>query len=75
MVEGAGGASDFSALQADLSAGRSDRFRYYLFDLLYLDGEDMRSPPLADPQGAPGRAARRRARPCASASTSTKTAR
>ncbi len=29
VVEGAAGASDFSALQADLSAGRTDRFRYY----------------------------------------------
>ena len=46
MVEGAGGASDFSALQADLSANRTDRFRYYLFDLLYLDGEDLRAEPL-----------------------------
>ena len=42
MVEAAGGASDFSALQADLSANRTDRFLYYLFDLLYLDGEDLR---------------------------------
>jgi len=46
VVEGAGGASDFSALQADLSASRTDRFRYYLFDLLYLDGEDLRAVPL-----------------------------
>ncbi len=45
-VEGAGGASDFSALQADLSANRSDRFRYYLFDALYLDGADLRAEPL-----------------------------
>lgn len=42
VVAGAGGASDFSALQADLSAGRSDRFDYYLFDLLHLDGRDLR---------------------------------
>ncbi len=48
VVEGAGGASDFSALQADLSANRSDRFRYYLFDLLYLDGEDLRAAPLVE---------------------------
>jgi bifunctional non-homologous end joining protein LigD len=46
VVEGAGGASDFSALQADLSANRTDRFRYYLFDLLYVDGEDLRAEPL-----------------------------
>ena len=47
VVEGAGGASDFSALQADLSAGRSDRFRLYLFDALYLDGADLRRKPLS----------------------------
>ena len=46
VVEGAGGASDFSALQADLSANRTERFRYYLFDLLYLDGQDLRAEPL-----------------------------
>ena len=48
VVEGAGGASDFSALQADLGAGRSDRFFFYLFDLLYLDGEDLRRRPLVE---------------------------
>lgn len=46
VVESGAGAFDFSALQADLSAGRSDRFRYDLFDLLYLDGEDLRGAPL-----------------------------
>lgn len=48
VVEGASGASDFSALQADLSEGRSDRFVYYAFDLPYLDGHDLRSVPLTD---------------------------
>jgi bifunctional non-homologous end joining protein LigD len=42
VVENGSGASDFSALQADLSAGRSDRFVFYVFDLLYLDGFDLR---------------------------------
>ncbi len=46
VVEGPAGASDFSALQADLSAGRSDRFRYYVFDLLHVDGADLRKQPL-----------------------------
>jgi bifunctional non-homologous end joining protein LigD len=46
VVEKPGGASDFSALQADLAEGRHDRFRYYLFDLLYLDGYDLRQVPL-----------------------------
>ena len=48
VVEGPSGASDFSALQADLSAKRTDRFRYYVFDLLYLDGEDLRAQPLVE---------------------------
>jgi bifunctional non-homologous end joining protein LigD len=48
VVEGASGASDFPALQADLSAGRTDRFRYWLFDALYLDGEDLRARPLVE---------------------------
>ncbi|MDE1992639.1 MAG: DNA ligase D [Rhizobiaceae bacterium] len=42
VVETATGASDFSALQADLSEGRSERFVFYAFDLLYLDGYDLR---------------------------------
>lgn len=46
VVEGAGGASDFGNLQADLSAGRSDRFLYYLFDALYLEDADLRKRPL-----------------------------
>ncbi|WP_312410113.1 DNA ligase D [Shinella sp.] len=46
VVETGTGASDFSALQADLSAGRDDRFTFYLFDLLYLDGYDLTGLPL-----------------------------
>ncbi|TIP57279.1 MAG: DNA ligase D [Mesorhizobium sp.] len=42
VVETSAGVSDFSALQADLSEGRSDRFRFYVFDLLHLDGYDLR---------------------------------
>lgn len=52
VVEGAGGASDFSALQEDLSAGRSDRFVFYAFDILYLDGKDLRSAALVDRKAA-----------------------
>lgn len=52
VVEAAGGASDFSALQADLSEGRSDRFRFYAFDLLYLDGYDLRGAALVDRKSA-----------------------
>jgi bifunctional non-homologous end joining protein LigD len=46
VVEAESGAPSFTELQADLSAGRSDRFRYYLFDLLHLDGMDLRGVPL-----------------------------
>ncbi|MHB2263965.1 DNA ligase D [Aliihoeflea sp. PC F10.4] len=48
VVEGNGGASDFSALQADLSEGRADRFAFYAFDVLYLDGMDLRATPLIE---------------------------
>ncbi|MEZ2223413.1 DNA ligase D [Rhizobium sp. RCC_161_2] len=46
VVELAAGASDFSALQSDLSEGRRDRFVFYAFDLIYLDGYDLRACPL-----------------------------
>lgn len=52
VVEASGGASDFSALQADLSAGRSDRFAFYAFDLLYLDGQDISGAALLDRKAA-----------------------
>jgi len=42
VVENESGVSEFSLLQADLSAGRFDRFAYYAFDCLYLDGYDLR---------------------------------
>lgn len=42
VVEGGNSASSFSALQADLSEGRTDRFVFYAFDLMYLDGFDLR---------------------------------
>jgi bifunctional non-homologous end joining protein LigD len=48
VVENQSGASDFSALQADLSEGREDRFRLFLFDALYLDGYDLRDAPLVE---------------------------
>jgi bifunctional non-homologous end joining protein LigD len=46
VVENQHGASDFSLLQADLSEGRADRFVYFAFDLMYLDGYDLRAMPL-----------------------------
>jgi len=48
VVESEAGLSDFSALQSDLSEERSDRFAYYLFDLLYLNGRDLRQVPLVE---------------------------
>ncbi|TIT30228.1 MAG: DNA ligase D, partial [Mesorhizobium sp.] len=35
-------------LQADLSARRADRFVYYAFDLMRLDGKDLRREPLVE---------------------------
>jgi hypothetical protein len=36
------GRTNFSELQAELAAGRQDRLLYYAFDLLWLDGQDLR---------------------------------
>jgi bifunctional non-homologous end joining protein LigD len=48
IVENEKGISSFSALQADLSEGRGDRFVYYVFDLLHLDGIDVSKLPLIE---------------------------
>lgn len=40
------GAPDFAALQAALSAGRTETLIYFVFDLLFLDGGDLRPEPL-----------------------------
>jgi bifunctional non-homologous end joining protein LigD len=37
--------TDFGALQADISVGRQDRMLFYAFDLLHLDGHDLRKVP------------------------------
>jgi bifunctional non-homologous end joining protein LigD len=50
VVEEATGVSSFSALQGDLKAGRRDRFVYYVFDLLHLDGADLMALPLTQRQ-------------------------
>jgi bifunctional non-homologous end joining protein LigD len=42
------GAANFSALQDDLSRSRYDRMVYYAFDILYLDGFDLREAPLVE---------------------------
>jgi bifunctional non-homologous end joining protein LigD len=51
VVETVSGSSDFSALQSDLSEGRKDRFVFYVFDLLYLDGYDLTGLPLQERKG------------------------
>jgi bifunctional non-homologous end joining protein LigD len=46
VVEDNRGISDFSLLQTDLKDGRTDRFVYYVFDLIHLDGRDLLDEPL-----------------------------
>jgi len=42
------GVSDYHKLQEDLAKGRTDRLIYFAFDLLYLDGADLRNAPLVE---------------------------
>jgi bifunctional non-homologous end joining protein LigD len=42
------GVSDFSVLQKEVRAKSSDKLVMYAFDLLYLNGNDLRAVPLAD---------------------------
>lgn len=46
IVAGDDGTPDFQALQNAFETGRSEDILYYLFDLLYLDGNDLRGVPL-----------------------------
>ncbi|HMK79156.1 MAG TPA: DNA ligase D [Xanthobacteraceae bacterium] len=48
VVEDSAGIAKFGLLQADLSAGRQDRFVYYLFDLIYAEGYDLTPAALID---------------------------
>jgi bifunctional non-homologous end joining protein LigD len=48
VVEDASGITSFNNLQADLSAGRQERFRYFVFDLLYGEGFDLTKAALID---------------------------
>jgi bifunctional non-homologous end joining protein LigD len=52
VVEDAQGISNFSLLQTDLKDGRTDRFVYYVFDLLYLEGRDLTGAPLTERKAA-----------------------
>jgi bifunctional non-homologous end joining protein LigD len=46
VVEGDDSVSSFSLLQQDLKDGRHDRMVLYAFDLLHLDGNDLKPQPL-----------------------------
>jgi bifunctional non-homologous end joining protein LigD len=48
VVEDATGISSLNNLQADLQAGRQDRFCYFVFDLLYCEGFDLTHATLLD---------------------------
>jgi bifunctional non-homologous end joining protein LigD len=48
VVQTPAGLSDFGALEDDLGSGRSDRLVFFAFDLLHLDGWDLRGCALID---------------------------
>jgi bifunctional non-homologous end joining protein LigD len=52
VVENDRGISNFSLLQIALKEGRTDRFGYYVFDLLHLDGRDLTPEPLVERKAA-----------------------
>jgi len=42
------GAPDFAALQAALSDGKTDRLIFFVFDMLFVEDEDLRALPLSE---------------------------
>ena len=46
VAHGSNGLPDFQQLRRELGKRNSDRLRYHAFDLLYLDGYDLRAAPL-----------------------------
>jgi bifunctional non-homologous end joining protein LigD len=48
LVEDAAGISDFSGLQNALSEGREEKIVFYAFDLLHINGYDLRGVPLKE---------------------------
>ncbi len=52
VVEDQGGISDFAKLQDALKSGDQHGVVFYVFDLLYLDGYDLRAAPLAERKAA-----------------------
>ena len=59
VAEDSDGISSFSLLQQDLKTDRHDRMAFYAFDLLYLDGNDLRQSPLVSRKEALARLLRR----------------
>lgn len=47
VVQDEQGRSDFAAFQSELGSGSGERFVFYAFDLLAVDGEDLRAQPLS----------------------------
>ena len=52
VSEDAKGISRFSLLQQDLKVGRHDRMVLYAFDLMHLDGADLKAMPLSERKAA-----------------------
>src|SRR5262245_57816714 len=52
VAEGGDGISSFSLLQQDLKASRHDRMVFYVFDLLHLNGTNLRQMPLTTRKNA-----------------------
>ena len=48
VVSDKNGTTSFADLQQALSDGQSNRLSYYVFDLLHLDGKDLRKLPLSE---------------------------
>jgi bifunctional non-homologous end joining protein LigD len=48
IVQDERGFSSFSGLQAQLRSGKFDKMAYFVFDLLYCEGRDMRAVPLRE---------------------------
>jgi bifunctional non-homologous end joining protein LigD len=62
VVENEKGISSFSMLQTDLKDDRTDRFVYWVFDLLHLDGRDLTGEPLVERKAALERLLKKKSR-------------
>jgi bifunctional non-homologous end joining protein LigD len=51
VVEDEAGVTTLNNLQAELKSGRTDRFRYFVFDLMHCDGYDFTKAALIDRKG------------------------